>query len=116
MCEHYIARGLCTDFPDWSIATAGSEASLKIGYDYGRLVTGEKLDIGIDLEEEAAVLTGGDQEVPDPLKEETMVATSAEVHACFTIWVSEFISWTFFLSCCSHFLFYVASGSRGARA
>ena len=25
VCEHYISHGLCTDFPDWSIAAAGSE-------------------------------------------------------------------------------------------
>ena len=80
MCEHYIARGLCTDFPNWLIAAAGSEASVKIGYDYGGIVTGEKLEIELDLEEEA-VLTGGDQEVPNPLEEEFMVAI--EVHATF---------------------------------
>lgn len=80
MCEHYIARGICTDFPDWLIAAAGSEASVKIGYDYGRIVTGEKLEIELDLEEEA-VLTGGDQEVPNPLEEEFTVAI--EVHANF---------------------------------
>lgn len=77
MCEHYIAHGLCTDFPDWSIAAAGSENSLKIGYDYGRFVTGEEQQIDLD---EEAVPTDGDQIVPDPLEERTMVATSAEVH------------------------------------
>ena len=79
MCEHYIARGLCTDFPDWSIAAAGSEASLKIGYDYGRFVTGEKLQIEPDFDEEA-VRTDENQVVPDPLEEKSMVLTSAVVH------------------------------------
>ena len=73
MCEHYISHGLCTDFPDWTIAAAGSEDSVKIGYDYGRLVTGEELDLT-----EEAVQAAGDQEVPDPLDEKTMVVTSAE--------------------------------------
>ena len=80
MCEHYIAHGLCTDFPDWSIAAAGSEASVKIGYDYGRSVTGEEQQIEPDLDEEVVGTDGGDQVVPDPLKERTMVATSAEVY------------------------------------
>ena len=79
MCEHYIARGLCTDFPDWSIAAAGSEASLKIGYDYGRFVTCEKLQIEPDFDEEA-VRTDENQVVPDPLEEKSMVLTSAVVH------------------------------------
>lgn len=79
MCEHYIAHGLCTDFPDWTIAAAGSEASLRIGYDYGRLVTGEEQEIESDFDEEVAVSTDGDQVVPDPLEERSMVATSAEV-------------------------------------
>ena len=79
MCEHYIARGLCIDFPDWSIATAGSEASVKIGYDYGRFVTGEEQQIGPDLIEEV-VCTESDQVVPDPQEERSMVATSAEVY------------------------------------
>ena len=77
MCEHYFAHGLCTDFPDWSIAAAGSEDCVKIGYDYGRLVTGEKQQREFDLTEEA--VQGDDQEVPDPLEEKTMVVTSAEV-------------------------------------
>jgi hypothetical protein len=81
VCEHYIGHGLCTDFPDWSIAAPGSESTLKIGYDYGRLVTGEKLQIEPDLDEEA-VRTDDDQIVPDPLGEKSMVATSAEVHFC----------------------------------
>ena len=74
ICEHYIVRGLCTNFPDWSIAPRGSDANLKIGYDYGRLVTGEV---------EEAVGTESDHVVPDPdpQEEKSMVATSAEV--CF---------------------------------
>ena len=78
MCEHYIAHGLCTDFPDWSIAAAGSEDSVKIGYDYGRFVTGEEQHIELDLTEEA-VSADNTQIVPDPLEEKTMVATSAKV-------------------------------------
>ena len=64
MCKHYIAHGLCTDFPDWSIAAAGSENSVKIGYNYGRLVTGEEQQTELDLPKEA-VQADGDQEVPD---------------------------------------------------
>ena len=82
MCEHYIAHGLCTDFPDWSIAAAGSEANLKIGYDYGRSVTGEEQGIEPDLDEEAEH-PHDDQLVPDPQEERSMVATSAEVYTCF---------------------------------
>ena len=80
MCEHYIAHGLCTDFPDWTIAAPGSEASVKIGYDYGRFVTGDEQQIEPDLNEEAVHTDGGNQVVPDPLEERSMVATSAEVY------------------------------------
>ena len=69
VCEHYIAHGLCTDFPDWTIAAPGSEDSVKIGYDYGRLVTGEEQQVEVDLSEEAVQA--------DPLDEKTMVVTSA---------------------------------------
>ena len=65
-------------FPDWSIASAGSEANLKIGYDYGRLVTGEEQQLDLDQVEEA-VDTDSDHIVPDPQEERSMVATSAEV-------------------------------------
>ena len=82
MCEHYVSRGLCTDFPDWSIAAAGSEANVKIGYDYGRLVTVEEQWVEPDFNMEA-VHTDDDQVVPDPLEERSMVATSAEVYTCF---------------------------------
>ena len=44
-------------------------------------MTGEKLQIEPDLDEEA-VRTGDDQIVPDPLGEKSMVVTSAEVHFC----------------------------------
>ena len=53
VCEHYIAHGLCTDFPDWTIAAPGSEDSVKISYDYGRLVTGEEQQVELALSEEA---------------------------------------------------------------
>lgn len=58
---------------------------MKIGYDYGRMVTGEEQQIEPDLTEEA-VQAAGDQEVPDPLEEKAMVVTSAEVclFDCFT--------------------------------
>ena len=81
MCEHYIARGLCTDFPDWSIAAAGSEAELKIGYEYGRSVTGveQETEQQTDFIDEEAMHTDGDQLVPDPQEERLMVATSSEV-------------------------------------
>jgi hypothetical protein len=63
VCEHYIAHGLCTDFPDWSIAAAGSEDSVKIGYDYGRFVTGKEQHIDLNLTEEA-VSADNNQIVP----------------------------------------------------
>ena len=78
MCEHYIARGICTDYLDWSIAAPGSEANVRIGYDYRRFVTGGEQEIECDLGEEV-VCTGGDQVVPDPLEEQSVVVTSAEV-------------------------------------
>ncbi len=49
MCEHYIAHRLCPEYPDWSIAAAGSESSLRIGYEYARSVTGVA-EISVDLE------------------------------------------------------------------
>ena len=72
-------HGLCTDSPDWSIAAAGSEDCVKIGYNCGRLVTGEEQQTELDLTERA-VQADGDQEVPDPLEEKTMTVTSAEVN------------------------------------
>lgn len=78
MCEHYISHGLCTDFPDWTIAAAGSEDSVKIGYDYGRFVTGEEQPIDLDLTEEA-VSADGNPVVPDPLEKKAMVETSGKV-------------------------------------
>ena len=58
-CVSTTLHVLCTDFPDWTIAAAGSEASVRIGYDYGRLVTGEEQEIESDFDEEA-VPTDGD--------------------------------------------------------
>ena len=116
MCEHYIACGLCIDFPDWSIAAAGSEASVKIGYEYGHFVTGEEQQIEPDLNEEA-MHADGDQVVPNSQEERSMVATSAEVlvsHCSNAIvYLNGFFVLLFTkcnLSCC------VASGTRGARA
>ena len=51
---------------------------MKIRYDYRRLVTGDEQQTELDLSEEA-VQDDGEQEVPDPLEEKTMVVTSAEV-------------------------------------
>ena len=83
MCEHYIARGLCTDFPDWTIAVAGCESCVKIGYDYGRSVTGVEHEVEPDLNEEDQVL------VPDPQEERMMVATSSEV--CTAVCIDFFL-------------------------
>ena len=90
MCEYYIGHGLRNDFPDLSIAVPGSESTLKIGYDYGHLVTGEKLQIEANVHvhaheanlDEEAVRRDDDQIVPDPLGEKSMVVTTAEVHFC----------------------------------
>ena len=49
---------------------------MKIGYDYGRMVTGEEQPIEPDLTEEA-MQADGNQVPPDPLDEKTMVVTSA---------------------------------------
>jgi hypothetical protein len=85
VCEYYISHGLCTNFPDCSIAAAGSEANLKIGYEYARMVTAEEQEVAgeeqeveqqINLIEEA---TDGNQIVPDPQEERSMVATSSAV-------------------------------------
>ena len=106
MCEHYVAHGLCTDFPDWTIATAGSERDLKTGYEYARLVTGEEQRIGADLEEE--VLSDGDHLVPDPLEERSMVATSAEVQ--YTCMFALSFTWHTVLYCeysCMKFTYYL---------
>ena len=85
MCEHYIAHGLCNDFPDWSIAAVGSEDSVQIGYEYAQSVTGEEHQVEPDLPAEQLIeqLTepsDRDHVVPDPLEEGTMVVTSVEVH------------------------------------
>ncbi len=55
---------------------------MKIGYDYGRLVTGQEQHIELNEEVENTETTDDTQVVPDPLEERTMVATSAEVFAC----------------------------------
>ena len=76
MCEHYVAHGLCADYPDWTIAAPGTESLVKIGYDYGRSVTGEKLEADLDSYEEEG------QTIPNPSDEGTsMVALSTEVCA-----------------------------------
>ena len=41
VCEYYVSHGLCSDYPDWSIAAPGTDVHVKIGYDYGCMVTGE---------------------------------------------------------------------------
>ncbi len=68
---------MCADFPDWTIATAGSESSVKIGYEYGRMVTGDVLQIELDEEAES-------QSEIDPQEDRTMVSASAEVYVCST--------------------------------
>ena len=90
MCEHYVARGLCSDFPDWSIAAVGSESLVKIGYDYGRSVTGEELTVDLDLYEDEE----HNQTTPD-LQEEATVAVSAEVCEFFAQIVQNFYYDTF---------------------
>ena len=98
MCEHYVASGVCSDYPDWSIAAPGSETNLRIGYEYGRFVTGVEQQIEPhliepDLNEEAARSA---PVVPDfVLEEKSMVTTSAEVHV-----------YLFFISDCSTALVY----------
>lgn len=80
MCEHYQSHGISTDFPDWTIAAAGTDTLVKIGYDYGRMVTGVEQSIEPNLVEEVVSKeTDANQVVPGPLEERTMVATSAEV-------------------------------------
>ena len=78
VCEHYVLQGVCSDYPDWSIAAPGSETNLRIGYEYGRYVTGVVQEIEPhllepDLDEEAA---RSDQVVPECLVDESMVTTS----------------------------------------
>ena len=76
----HCTRPLHFDSLDMTIAAPGSEDSVKIGYDYGHLVTGEEQQVELGLLEEA-VQAAGDREVPDPLDEKTMVVTSAEALA-----------------------------------
>ena len=47
-CEHYVSHGTCTDYPDWSIAAAGSESLAKIGDEYAHSVTGDELMVDLD--------------------------------------------------------------------
>jgi hypothetical protein len=67
-----MAHGLCTDYPDWSIAAVGSEGGLRIGYEYGRFVTKVDLqlephllepDLHEDVTEEASSLVAASTEV-----------------------------------------------------
>lgn len=53
VCEHVIVHGLCSEYSDWSIAAAGSEKSVRIGYDYGRSVTGMEQ---VEINEDAVVI------------------------------------------------------------
>lgn len=73
---------------DWSTAAVGSEDTVRIEYDYARFVTGEEHQFDLDLhEEQLSSPIDGDQVVPDPLQEESMVPTSDEVHIhrCFQL-------------------------------
>ena len=54
----------------------GCESCVKIGYDYGRSVTGTEHEVEPDLNDEDQIL------VPDPQEERTMVATSSGVRTC----------------------------------
>ena len=80
MCEHYVSHGHCADFPDWSIAAAGSESLVKIGYEYGRSVTGDELAVDLDRYE------NHDQSSADPQEEASLVATSEVcIHSLFKL-------------------------------
>lgn len=70
-------HGLCSDFPDWTIAAAGSEKFVRIGFEYARFVTKEEQQIEPHLLEPDDVhsdlpKSGADHEL-------SLVATSAEV-------------------------------------
>ena len=69
VCEHYVSHGLCTDYPDWSIAAAGSESLVKIGFEYGRSIIGEELMVDLDHYE-------NDQTAVDPQEEGALVTSS----------------------------------------
>ena len=60
------------DFPDWTIAAPGTESLLKIGFEYGRSVTGQDLNVDLDQYEESNPTTA------DLNEDETMVTTTAE--------------------------------------
>ena len=98
-----------TNFPDWSIP--GSESTLKIGYNYGRLVTGEKLHIEPDLDEEA-VHTDNNQIVPGPLREKSLVVTWGS----FLLISFLAVYWALFTFVVTFFSFCVTSGSTRALA
>ena len=81
-CEHYIGHGVCTDYQDWSIAAAGSETNVRIGYEYGRFVTGVDQEIEPHLIEpdlDEAMHSAGDQVVLDPQEEISIVVTSGQI-------------------------------------
>ena len=42
--------GVTTDYPDWRIAAVGSEANLRIGYEYTRFITRTQEDHRVDHE------------------------------------------------------------------
>ncbi len=74
VCEHYIGQGITSSYPDWTIAAAGTETNLKIGYEYGCSVAGVA-HIEVDFNEEMAA----NETVPDIIDESSIVVTSAEV-------------------------------------
>ena len=80
VCEHYIGHGITSSYPDWTIAAAGSETNLKIGYEYARSVTGVA-HAELDFNEELPA----DQPVPDIVDESSMVDTSADVRLIIMI-------------------------------
>ena len=67
-------HGLTSDYPDWSIAATGS---VKIGYEYGRHVTGVDANFDLDLHEEQT------SSAPD-LQEEGTMAVSMSDEVCLS--------------------------------
>ena len=52
--KYYVAHGVCTEYPDWSVSAPGTESLVKIGFDYARAITGEGLSVDLDSFEQQA--------------------------------------------------------------
>ncbi len=78
VCEHYIGRGITSSYPDWTIAAAGTETNLKIGYEYGCSVAGVA-HFEVDFNEEMAANETVPDIIDDIIDESSIVAMSAEV-------------------------------------